>query len=118
MTNARGNVAFIIEATSAELPSMLRMLKFGGKSPRASRRLPPSRSVAGSRGLTSLVVPTDALLPAEGVRSMAGEHPVSANAATTSRLSNRRDCVQRLDFPLKGALSAGSAQENARLDIL
>src|SRR5437660_4375826 len=118
MTNARGKVAFSIDATSAELPSMLRMLKLGGKSLRASRRLPPSCSVAGSRELRSLVVPIDALLPVVGVRSMAGEHPVSTNPATTNTGSAPRLCVQRLNRAHNDALSADSAPENTRLDIL
>src|ERR1700746_3119820 len=37
---------------------MLNPLKFSGNTVSGSRRLPPSRSVAGSRGLMSLVVPT------------------------------------------------------------
>ena len=72
MTNARGMVAFSMPPTSAELPSMCNVLKFDGNSVSASRRSPPSRSVAGFCGLMSLVAPTavpdrgrTSLLPAE-----------------------------------------------------
>jgi hypothetical protein len=68
---------------------MCKMLKFGGKSLSASRRLPPSRSVAGSCGLTSLVVPTSALLPAAGARLVAAEHPDSTTAVTSAVIAAR-----------------------------
>src|ERR1700733_3476560 len=58
MTNARGMVAFSMPPTSAELPSMCKVLKLEGNSVSASRRSPPSRRVAGSCGLTSLAAPT------------------------------------------------------------
>src|SRR6185312_1794665 len=89
MLKARGRVAFIIAATSAELPSMCKMLKFGGKSVSASRRLPPSCSVAGSCGLMSLVVPICALCPVSGITSMAGEQPDSSSAIARSAATNR-----------------------------
>src|SRR5947209_8278923 len=122
MVNARGKVAFIIDATSAELPSMFRMLKFDGNSLSASRRLPPSCSVAGSWGLTSLVVPIEALLPAGGARLIAGEHAVSAKPATRARILARlsafraRDCVHGVNIPRNGTVGAVSApRARARL---
>src|ERR1700761_2842496 len=94
MMNARGSVAFIIPATSAELPSMCRILKLGGKPLGASRRSPPFCNVAGSWGLMSLVVPIAALWPVSGARLMAGEHPdattATARSAAASRVTRRR----------------------------
>src|SRR5689334_1842867 len=89
MTKARGKVAFIIAETSAELPSMCKMLKFGGKSVSASRRLPPSARVAGSWGLTSLVEPICAFWPACGARSTADEQPDSASVVARNSAANR-----------------------------
>src|ERR1700744_3763791 len=89
MVNARGSVDFSIEETSALLPSMCRMLKFGGNSLNAKCRSPPSRKVAGSCGLMSLLVPTWALLPA-GADRFAAEQPDSARAATSIRTAPRR----------------------------
>src|ERR1700733_11818073 len=50
-------VAFSMPPTSAEFPSMCKVLKLDGNSVSASRRSPPSRRVAGFCGLTSLVAP-------------------------------------------------------------
>ena len=56
--NAPGSVGATTELVSAVLPSMFSPLKFSGNAVSGSRRSPPSRSVAGSLGLMSLVVPT------------------------------------------------------------
>ena len=56
--NAPGSVGVTIAPVSAVLPSMFNSLKLSGNDVSGSRRLPPSRSVAGSRGLMSLVAPT------------------------------------------------------------
>src|ERR1700722_14998376 len=74
MTNARGMVAFSMPPTSAELPSMCKVLKLDGNSVSASRRSPPSRRVAGLCGLTSLVAPT-AVAGSGGRDSAPAEQP-------------------------------------------
>src|ERR1700679_1019789 len=93
MTNARGRVAFSMPPTAAELRSMSNVLKLGGNSVSASRRSPPSRSVAGFCGLTSLVAPTAVAGPG-GRESAPDEQPatgVTANPiAGTTRLTTSR----------------------------
>src|SRR3984957_6030789 len=74
MTNARGMVAFSMPPTSAELPSMCKVLKLDGNSVSASRRSPPSRRVAGSWGLTALAAPTAVAGPG-GKDSAPAEQP-------------------------------------------
>ncbi len=60
MLKARGGIiGFSMAPISVSLPSLDRVLKFGGKPDNANRRFPPSRSSLGSCGLMSLVVPID-----------------------------------------------------------
>ena len=87
MTNARGMVAFSMPATSAELPSMCNVLKLEGNSVSASRRSPPSRSVAGFCGLTSLVAPTAVRRAGSSGKSAADEQPATTNDGEHHRIA-------------------------------
>src|ERR1700722_20298949 len=97
MTNARGMVAFSMPPTSAELPSMCKVLELDGNSASASRRSPPMRRVAGFCGLTSLVAPTAVAGPG-GRESAPAEQPARirltakaiAGPAGPNRLAPRR----------------------------
>src|ERR1700694_2376785 len=112
-------VGLSIEETSPELPSMCKLLKLEGTSVSPSRRFPPSCSVAGSRGLISLVVPTSALPPADGAGFFPPEQPVSTTpamrAATANRPAQRRIfCVIETMLAAAGVASPWAADIGQR----
>src|SRR5579884_959152 len=68
---------------------MFNSLKFDGNSVSASRRLPPSRRVAGSRALMSLVAPTRAAWPSWMSRYPSAQPPTIRPTTSASGASLR-----------------------------
>src|ERR1700754_3446648 len=79
---------------SAWFPSICNELKFDGYSVSANRRLPPWRSVEGSCGLMSLVLPTSALPSAGGASWLPPEQPVTVRPATRAAAARRRSIIR------------------------